>query len=483
MLNVVRNRIAAFERFVWEQDLNTLPRWQSFPLKAVRIAYALVRDFMEGRLTLQAMSLVYTTLLSLVPLIAVSFSVLKAFGVHNQVEPLLLKFLEPLGERGVEITNRIIGFVDNIKVGVLGSLGIAMLIYTAVSLIQKMEDAYNYTWHVGRSRSFASRFSNFLSIIIMGPVLIFTSLGITATVTSTTFMQTLMAVEPFGSLYRLISLTVPYMLAILAFTLTYLFIPNTSVRVSSALAGGVAAGVLWNITGKLFATFVLTSTQYTAIYSGFAIALLFMIWLYLSWFITLIGASIGFYVQHPEYLIGNRREFKLSNRMKERLSLALMVLIARRYYRDQPAYAAQELAKTLTVPSAVVDELLDVFVEHGLLSRTDADPSAYLPVRPLEHTTVKQVLDVVRHAKENPGMERHARVTTLDIEGIVTGLETAIDTALQEAVGGYTLKDLALSEPPIEQTRNESLAYAGSAAEPAPQRDALSSDAVRDNGA
>jgi membrane protein len=280
----------------------------------------------------------------------------------------------------------------------------------------------------------------------------------------------------------MLSLMIPYMLAILAFTLTYLFIPNTSVRVSSALIGGVAAGVLWNVTGKLFATFVLTSTQYTAIYSGFAIALLFMIWLYLSWFITLVGASIGFYVQHPEYLIGNNREITLSNRMKERLSLALVVLIARRYYRDLPACTAQDLTKTLTVPSVVVEELLDVFVDYGLLSRTDAEPSAYLPVRPLEHTTVKQVLDVVRHANENPGIEKHARVMTLDIEGIVTDLETAIDTALQEAVGGHTLKDIALPESHIEQARNKSSARAGSATKPAPQSEASTPDAVREDG-
>ncbi len=155
-----------------------MPWWKSIPLKGIRILYVIVRDLVQGQLTLRAMSLVFTTLLSLVPVIAVSFSVLKAFGVHNQVEPLLFGFLEPLGDKGVEVTNQIIGFVDNIKVGVLGAVGIAMLIYTAVSLIQKVEDTFNYTWHVQRSRSFATRFSSYLSVIIIGPVLVFSSLGV-----------------------------------------------------------------------------------------------------------------------------------------------------------------------------------------------------------------------------------------------------------------------------------------------------------------
>ena len=110
-------------------------------------------------LTLQAMSLVYTTLLSLVPLIAVSFSVLKGFGVHNQVEPMLSSVLAPLGDKGAEITSKIIEFVENTKAGVLGSLGLVLLFYTVVSLIQKIERSFNFTWRISKPRPFAQRFS------------------------------------------------------------------------------------------------------------------------------------------------------------------------------------------------------------------------------------------------------------------------------------------------------------------------------------
>ena len=141
------------DRFIWRADLSELPKWRSRPVVVLRMAAAIGRDLAKGQLTLWAMSLVYTTLLSLVPLLAISFSILKGFGVHNQIEPLLLGLLEPLGEKGIEITQRIIEFVDNVKVGVLGSLGFAMLFYTVVSLMQKTERAFNTVWHIEKERS------------------------------------------------------------------------------------------------------------------------------------------------------------------------------------------------------------------------------------------------------------------------------------------------------------------------------------------
>jgi len=137
-----------FQVTLWQdvsEQSNALWRWL---INTLRVCYIMVRELATGELNLRAMSLVFTTLLSLVPLIAVAFSVLKAFGVHNQIEPLLLSVLEPLGTKGVEITTNIIGFVQNVKVGVLGSVGVAMLFYTIIALVQKVENAFNFVWRV-----------------------------------------------------------------------------------------------------------------------------------------------------------------------------------------------------------------------------------------------------------------------------------------------------------------------------------------------
>ena len=143
---------ATFRRAVWEVDITKIPRFKAAYVRLLRVIYTVLHELADGQLSLRAMSLVYTSLLALVPLLAVSFSVLKAFGVHNQLEQILFNVLSPLGDKGHELTALIIEFVDNVKVGVLGSLGLGLLFYTVISMVQKVERAFNYTWRVSHPR-------------------------------------------------------------------------------------------------------------------------------------------------------------------------------------------------------------------------------------------------------------------------------------------------------------------------------------------
>ncbi len=145
MLNLKKST-KKINHFIWDSDIRSIPVWQAWIINSLRILHEVFRDLTKGQLNLQAMSLVYTTLLSLVPLLAVSFSMLKGFGVHNQIEPFMLNLLAPLGDKGHEITAKIIDFVDNVNVGVLGSVGLGVLLYTTVSLIYKIEKVFNFTW-------------------------------------------------------------------------------------------------------------------------------------------------------------------------------------------------------------------------------------------------------------------------------------------------------------------------------------------------
>ena len=431
-------------KVIWEAELVNCPRWKAWCIRALRVSYVTIRDLAEGQLTLSAMSLVYTTLLALVPLLAVSFSVLKGFGVHNQVEPILLNFLKPMGPRGVEISSRIIGFVDNVKAGVLGSVGFALLIYTVISLIQKTERAFNYTWHVKRTQPLAQRFSDYLSVIVIGPVLVFSAIGITASVMSTAVVQKLVAIEPFGSLLRFATQLLPYLLIIAAFTFVYIFVPNTKVRLRSAFTGAVVGGVLWEATGWGFASFIAGSTKYTAVYSGFAILILFMIWLYLSWLVLLVGASVAFYHQHPESVTAYRRDLRLSNRLQEKLSLLVMLLIGQNYYNHRPSLTAEGLAQRLRIAMETLEPVLEALEQYGLLTQSSDDPPSYLPGRPLDTTEIKDALDAVRVAHEKSNLNVERLPSELAVEQLVNHLDQAVAEALQ----GRTLKDLALSEPP-----------------------------------
>lgn len=284
---------------------------------------------MGGMITLHAMSLVYTTMLSIVPLLAVSISVLKGFGVHDQLEPTLVRLLQPIGEQNVEISARIVGFVENMKLGVLGSVGLLLLLYTAVSLIRKIEFAFNHSWRLQNNRRPMQRFGNYLSVIVVGPVLVFAAVGITALLGNSHVVDFLNGLPYMNNLLRVSGKLLPFVLVIAAFTFVYMLVPNTRVQFRSAFYGAVVAGVLWQALGIVFTSFVGGSSSYTAIYSGLAILLVFMIWLYLSWIILLIGSGISFYHQHPEYLKWEKLDLHLSTRMRDQLALQAMVNIAR----------------------------------------------------------------------------------------------------------------------------------------------------------
>src|SRR6185436_4607844 len=211
------------QRAVWNPLLEGMPFWKALALRVARMVLVLTRDVQSGDLTLRAMSLVYTTLLSLVPLLALSFSVLKAFGVHNQIEPILNRFLAPLGDKGDEITHRIIGFIANLNVGVLGAVGLRLLLYTVVSLIQKIESSFNHIWHVRQPRSIGERFSNYLSVLLIGPILVFSAMAVTAGFATNSLWLYLVAVQPVSEFANWMGHATPYLLVIAAFTFIYMF--------------------------------------------------------------------------------------------------------------------------------------------------------------------------------------------------------------------------------------------------------------------
>jgi len=354
MTNAVEIKQKLIDR-IWVGKLEALEPPRRWFIQIARTVYVLVRDVAEGQLTLRAMSLVYTTLLSMVPLLAVSFSVLKGFGVHNQLEPLLLNFLAPMGERGVEITEKVIGFVSNVKAGVLGSLGLILLFYTVVSLMQKIERAFNYAWRVSDARSIAQRFSDYLSVIVIGPVLVFSAVGITASAQSNSVVEALRTLPFAGELFDAIGRLVPYLLIVVAFTVIYIFVPNTRVKLRSALLGGAIAGVLWETTGWAFAAFVVNSAKYTAIYSAFASLILFMIWLYVGWLILLVGSSIAFYHQHPEHPRRTRAVLRLGNREREALALQVSLIVGKAFHHGDPPVTRTDLAQRIGTPEEAVD--------------------------------------------------------------------------------------------------------------------------------
>jgi membrane protein len=440
---------ALYALVLHDANLDRLPWWQAQPLRLLRIGVAVLGDLAQGQISLNAMSLVYTTLLSLVPVLAISFSVLKGFGVHNQMEPLLLNLLAPLGDQAKEVTGRVIAFVENINVGVLGSLGLAFLLLTVVSLMQKIERAFNAAWRVTRQRGFAQRFSSYLTVVIIGPVLVFSAIGLTATLASAPVVSGIAQIEPFGRLFAMLGQLLPFVLIVGAFTFLYAFLPNTRVRLSAALGGGVVAGVLWEAVGWGFASVVVASGRYTAIYSAFATLILFLLWLYLAWLILLVGTRIAFYVQNPHQIGVAPGATVPRGALREWLGLAAMRLITRAYYGLAGGTARIEtLAAALRVPDDAVEAVTGALEQAGLLVPTGEDMPAWLPATPPEETPLERVLEALRLGD----MADEAGMRALSIEPATAEVMARVDSARARALDALTVKDLAhdLAGPGVE---------------------------------
>lgn len=444
MVNIIRDFFGKAIAFVWDDDLRRLKGPHRATVFILRVMHMLFKELLGGQLNLRAMSLVYTTLLATVPLLAVSFSVLKGFGYHERLESYLFGImLEPLGPSGVEVAETIMGFVDNVKVGMLGSLGFALLIYTVVALVQKIEAAFNFVWQIERLRSMSQRFSNYLSVITIGPVLVFSAVGITATMLNTDIAQSMVAIEPFGTLMLYAGKLLPYLLICLAFTFIYILIPNTRVQFRAALVGGIIAGVLWKITGWGFATFIASSAKYAAIYSSFAILILLLIWMYLSWLILLVGSQIAYFVQNPKFMTLHRVEFVLSNRLRERLALQIMYLVGYNHTHDREPWRLDQLIDYLDLPDEPVNRMVSVLVGAGLLMEIDDDDgTTYLPVHDIGTVRLVDVLAAVRNAGES----RYLSVDQLTPVRAVDELMSETRHAIETKLGERTLKDLILSD-------------------------------------
>ena len=417
------------------------PRALSFLRAFARYPYAILRDAVEGQLTMRAMSLVYTTLLSVVPLIALSFSILKAFDVHYQIEPLLQNFLDPLGhDQARELTSKVTEFVDNVRGVALGSVGLLLLLYTVISMVQKVEESLNYVWQVQRTRSFARRFSEYLSILLVAPVLMLMATALIGAISSHSLVERLVDMQVIGSTVLLATKLLPLLMVSGVFTFIYVLVPNTRVHLLAALAGGVCAGVLWVTVGRLFASFVAGSASYTAIYTTFAAVIIALIWLYANWLILLVGGKVSFYVQHPELLRYGHRRVELGGERVERSAVETMLRVARDFASDRTAPSASAVADELGVPGRALAPVLEQLEDRGLLVVTDKD--RLMPGRALTSITVYDVLDAVRGQPKGTPLSACEDAANDAVSVVAREALSDVDAVRERATQSVTLQDL-----------------------------------------
>jgi membrane protein len=431
---MIARLLGNLERWLFEppESIYGQPLWKL--TRILRYPYGLIRDILRGDLTLRAMSLVYTTLLSIVPLMAVTFSVLKGLGYHRELEPVLYTFLEPLGDRGYELTSQIMTFVERARGDVLGSVGIIVLLYTTISMIQKVEESFNFVWRVAQPRSLMRRVSEYLSVMVVGPAVIVAAFGLIATFAHTSGVQTLKEYEPFGTVLAMFGRLTPYVLVTGVFTFMYAFMPNTRVLLRAALIGGLFAGVVWAATGMIFTQFVVTSARNIIIYAGFAIVIVALFWLHVSWLILLLGAQLSFYVQNPQYLRPGRGEINLNASLRERVALSIMYLIVNDYRSADHRWNTNKLAEHLDLPGAGLNPIVDALERAKLVLL--AEDETWVPARDPQTIELIEVLEAVRYDSAGPRLGR-----IRDVAPAVAAARTAED-AMRKSLKGRTVSDL-----------------------------------------
>lgn len=387
---------------------------------------AYLEDLKQAEISLRAMSIVYTTILSLVPMLAFIFSLLKAFGVQNRLAPLLEHFLEPIGDQAAVLSGQILGFVNNLDVRLLGFVGLVLLIYTMLRLMYKVQKSLDHVWGISNAPGMVKRVADYLILGLIGPLLLLSLLTAAAGLNETVLATDFLKIYAVSATYTWILSQLPFIFIAVGLSFIYWFMPNCEVRLLCAVIAGVLAAFFWKGTGIFFAYCIASSSSYN-VYAGFASAMLFVVWLYLSSLIFLFGARLAFYLQYPEQMRPEARQLIRGGRALETAGLSVLAEIADRHYNELPAVTSEALSKSLMMSRRTLHALLQAFEQEGLIVKDSAETPGYLPAVPFEEVSISRALQAIRRMDAATVLP-----TSVEVEAISTKLDDVIDGKFAE---------------------------------------------------
>ncbi len=412
MSQLIKKFIEYLDRDIWRISTKKLPRRQSFFIKQLRVILLAVREFRGNQCQLNASALTFYTLISIVPIVAMAFGVAKGFNLDQILaKELLLKF------PGQEATiSQIIGFANNLlsntNGGFVAGIGVLVLFWTVVKVLNSIENSFNDIWGVKKERPFGRKLTDYLSFMLICPFFIISSTGITVFLASQ--IELVVAKLSFlGALspYILLSLNVlPYIMLWGLFTFIYIFMPNTKVNFSSGLIGGIIAGTIYQIVQILYIRFQIGVGNANVVYGSFAALPLFLIWLQLSWRIVLFGAEVSFAHQNVDTYEFEHDCLNVSHRFKRLLSLRIVSVIVKRFSLALEPLTANQIADELDIPIRLVREILHELAEAGIIAELKGPTEkmvSFHPARDIHQLTVQSVLDALdtKGADTVPGLE------------------------------------------------------------------------------
>ncbi len=364
---------------------------------SVRVVSVIIRDFLEDRCLLRASALSFNTILSLVPFFAITFAVLKGLGVHNTLEP---RILSGLAAGSQEIAGRIIQYINNTKMGSVGAVGLVALIVTVVTLLGNIEEAFNDIWGVTETRSYSRKFSDYISVVVITPILLLAATSVTTSLQSETLVRWLLETEYVGDFILALFKFVSYISIWIALVFLYIFIPNTRVSFRSALVGGLLTGVIWQIAQWAYIHFQIGVSKYNAIYGTLSALPIFMIWIYTSWIIVLFGVEVVYAHQNRKTFLNDIHHPAINYASRELSALVLLLAVADSYDKDEAPWTCDLLAGETGIPVRIVKELLTEMVEGNYLVVTGGDEPGYVPARAPEHMLINEFIEFMKNHGE-----------------------------------------------------------------------------------
>ncbi|MBI2378195.1 MAG: YihY family inner membrane protein [Deltaproteobacteria bacterium] len=382
------------EQDLWSYEPRRFERSSRLLLLLVRSVAIVLYGVTRDQLRLRAAALTYTTLLSIVPALTVVFSTFTAFGGLDQagMRDRLISYFSAHQQESVK--RWLDDLVINVNFGALGGLGVGLLVVTTLLLLAEIERALNEIWGIDRDRTWARKFLAYWPLVSLGPILFGVSLTATASLEASPAVQR--AIELVPALHLAFKIG-PLMLTWSGFTLMYMIMPNTRVPARFAIIGGVVGGSLWEAAKVLFAFYAGRAISYSALYGSLGVVPLTIVWIYVSWLVSLSGALVTFAVQNAKSYEPTGDRFAIGARAEERLAVALTVAVFARFEQGLGPSDVEALAERVAGPPRTMGRILRRLVAgRVLIELSDSNGDSYAPGRPSTVTSVADVLAVMR---------------------------------------------------------------------------------------
>jgi membrane protein len=390
-----------FNTGIWEIRLENLHPIKALGIRYLRVILLASRGFLRDSCQKTASVLTYYSLLNVVPVVAVAFAMAKGFGLEKLIEKQILQMAEKANWQA-DITTQIISFSHNLlnqaKGGLIAGVGIVLLLWTVISIMGKIEGSLNEIWEIKKARTLVRKFSDYMAIMILGPVLLVISSSATILVASQVkvIVNKIAVLGVFSKVIFFLLNLLPYASIWVLFTMLYLVMPNTKIPIRSAILGGVTAGTIAQIVQWIYIKFQIGAASYGAIYGSFAALPLFLGMLQMSWMIVLFGAEIANANEHYETFGFHPDYSRISVSSKKLLMLRVFHLLTKKFSLGEKPLSVSQIACTLEIPVRLVRQLLHELSDVGLvveISKGIKSEVAFQPGRSIESITVKFALD------------------------------------------------------------------------------------------